>query len=77
MAEWSQISINFLDVTVLLIRAKVTADLYAKPTDSHQCIHSSSCYTYHCKTGIPYSQSHRLNRISADANSFDRRCNGL
>ena len=41
MAEWSQTSINFLDVTVCLIVGKVTTDLYLKPIDSHQYLHSS------------------------------------
>ena len=35
-AEWSQISINFLDVTVSFIGGIVTTDLYVKPTDKHQ-----------------------------------------
>ena len=77
MAEWSQTSINFLDVTVSVIGGKITTDLYVKPTDSHQYLHSSSCHPYHCKKGIPYSQALRLNRICSDPNSFDRRCNDL
>ena len=32
---------------------------------------------YHCKKGIPYSQTLRLNRICSDSISFDRRCNDL
>ena len=76
-AEWSQTSINFLDVTVSLIGGKINTDLYVKPTDSHQYLHSSSCHPYHCKKGIPYSQALRLNRICSDPISFDRRCNDL
>ena len=76
-AEWSQTSINFLDVTVSLIGGKITTDLYVKATDSHQYLHSSSCHPYHCKKGIPYSQAFRLNRICSDLISFDRRCNDL
>ena len=72
-AEWSQTSINFLDVTVSLIGGKVTTDLYVKPTDSHQYLHSSSCHPYHCKKGITYSQALRLSRICSDPNSFYRR----
>ena len=34
--EWSQKSINFLYVTVFLIDGQIEADLYVKPTDSHQ-----------------------------------------
>ena len=77
MAEWSKTSINFLDVTVSLVGGNITTDLYVKPTDSHQYLHSSSCHPYHCKKGIPYSQALHLNRICSDPNSFDRRCNDL
>ena len=76
-AEWSKTSINFLDVTVSLVGRNITTDLYVKPTDSHQYLHSSSCHPYHCKKGIPYSQALRLNRICSDPNSFDIRCNDL
>ena len=43
-AEWSQKSINFLDVTVSLIDGQIETDLFVKPTDSHQYLHSSSCH---------------------------------
>ena len=76
-AQWSQTSINFLDVTVLLIGGKITTDLDVKATDSQQYLHCSSCHPYHCKKGIPYSQALRLNRICSDPISFDRRCNDL
>ena len=76
-AEWSQTSINFLDVSVSFTDGKITTDLYAKATDSHQYLHSSSCHPYHCKKGIPYSQALRLSRICSDPISFDRRCNDL
>ena len=39
--EWSQKSMNFLDVTVSLINGQIETDLYVKPTDSHQYLHSS------------------------------------
>ena len=52
-------------------------DVYVKPTDTHQYLHSSSCHPYHCKKGIPYSQTLGLNRICSDSTSFDRRCNDL
>ena len=76
-AEWSQTSVNFLDVTVSLIGGKINTDLYVKPTDSHQYLHSSSCHPYHCKKGIPYIQALRLNRICSDPSSFDKTCNDL
>ena len=47
------------------------------PTDSHQYLQCSSCHSFHCKKGIPYSQALRLNRICSETNSFDKRCNDL
>ena len=70
IAEWSKTSINFFDVTVCLILGVIKTDLYVKPADSHQYLHSSSCHPFHCKKGIPYGQALRLN-------SFDKRCNEL
>ena len=52
-AEWSEKSINFLDVTVILEDGKIKTDLYVKPTDTHQFLDSSSCHPYHCKKKYP------------------------
>ena len=49
-AEWSKISINFLDVTVSLIET----DLCVKPIDRHQYFQSGLRQSFHCKTGISY-----------------------
>ena len=76
-SEWSKTQINFLDVTVYLENGKIKAVLYVKPTDTHQYLHSSSYHPCHCKKGIPYSETLRLNRICSDSTSFDRRCNYL
>ena len=77
IAEWSKKQVNFLDVTVFLENGKIKTDLYIKPTDTHQYLHSSSCHPYHYKKGIPYSQTLCLNRICSDSTFFDRRCNDL
>ena len=50
-------------------------DLHVNPADTHQYLHSSSYHRYHCKKGIPYSQTVRLNRIYSDRTSLERRCN--
>ena len=76
-AEWSQKSIIFLDVTVSLIDGQIETDVYVKPTDSHQYLHSFSCHPYHCKKSIPYSQAFRFNRICSKNNVFDFHCNNL
>ena len=77
IAEWSKTQINFLDVTVPLENGNIKTDLYVKPIDTRQCLHSSSCHPCHCKKGIPYNQMLRLNWICSDSISFDRRCNDL
>ena len=76
-AEWSKTQINFLDVTIYLENGKIKIDLRVKPTDTHQYLNSSSCHRYHCKKGIPYSPTLRLNSICSYSTSFDKRCNDL
>ena len=77
IAEWSQKSINFLDVTVSLIDGQIETDLYVKPTDSHQYLYSFSCHPCHCKKSIPYSQALRLNLICSKNNFFGIHCKNL
>ena len=69
-AEWSKTSINCLDVTVSLVEGVIETELYAKPTDSHQYLQSSSCHLFQCKKGIAYSQVLRLNRIFSETDSL-------
>ena len=69
--------INFLDVTVPLIDGQIETDVYVKPTDSRQYLHSSSCHSYHSKKSISYSQALRFNRICSKNNFFDIHCNDL
>ena len=44
----------------------IGADLYVKPTDTHQFLHIDSCHPVHCKYAIPYCQALRLRRICSD-----------
>ena len=76
-AEYSKETINFLDVNVRLVEGELMTDLFVKPTDTHQFLDPSSSHPYHCKKGIPYSQTLKLNRICSDKESFDKRCNDL
>ena len=55
--------ISFLDVEVIKKGNQLVADLYIKPTDTHQYLHASSCHVFYSKKSIPYSQGLRLNRI--------------
>ena len=76
-ADWSYSWVNFLDVKVIKRDGKIITDLYAKPTDTHQYLVSSSCHPYHCKESIPYSQALPVNRICSNNAFFDQRCNEL
>ena len=40
--KWSKREINFLDVKVLNESGMLETDVFIKPTDSHQYLHSSS-----------------------------------
>ena len=71
-ADWSKEKVNFLDVEVTLNNGVLSTDLFVKPTDTHQFLDPTSCHPYHCKKGIPYSQTLRLNRICSDNNNFDK-----
>ena len=68
-ADWSKTSINVLDVTVSIAEDVIEADLYVKPTDSHQYLLSFSCHPFCCKKFIPYSHALRL-RESVQIISF-------
>ena len=48
-ADWSHSSVNFLDVKVIMKDGRIIADLYVKPTDTHQDLDSSSCHPYRYK----------------------------
>ena len=80
-ADWSQKSINFLDVTLSLIDSQIETDLYVKPTDSYQYLHFFSCHLCYCKKNIPhitFRQALRLNRICSKNDLwFDIHCNNL
>ena len=75
--DWSKEKNNFLDVDVTLKNGVLSTDLFVKPTDTHQFLDPTSCHPYHCKKGIPYRQTLRLDRICSDNSKFDKRCNEL
>ncbi|XP_071830742.1 uncharacterized protein [Apostichopus japonicus] len=43
ISDYSHQQVNFLDVTVRKEHGTPSTDLYTKPTDTHQYLHSSSC----------------------------------
>ena len=75
--EWSSSKVHFLDVDVYNIDGHVETDLYIKPTDTHQFLHSSSCHPASCKKGIPFSQALRIRRICSKPEWFEKRAEEL
>ena len=53
-AEYSKEEANFLDLNIKLIDGKLKADLFVKPTDTHQFLDPTSTHLYQCKKIIPY-----------------------
>ena len=76
-SEISYEQVIFLDVTVRMEKDTLTTDLYTKPTDTHQYLHSSSCHPRHCKNGIAYRQALRLRRICSNDSDFSKHANDL
>ena len=62
-SEISHQQVNFLDVSIRKEHDTLITDLYTKPTDTYQYLHSTSCHPCHCKNGIAYSQALRLHHI--------------
>ena len=56
-ADWSKMSINFLEVTVSIAEAIIETDLYDKSNYNHQHL-LSSCHPFYCKKGIYYVAKH-------------------
>ena len=49
--EFSEESINFLDLNVKFSCGKLQASLYVKPTDYHKYLHFESSHPKHTKSG--------------------------
>ena len=62
----------FLDVMVTLDEKCLRADLFTKPTDTHQYLHKLSCHPAHCKSTITYSQAVCLRRICSTDDTYIR-----
>ena len=51
--NYSDTTINFLDVSVTKNSTKLSTDLSTRDTDSHQYLHATSFHLYICKKSIP------------------------
>lgn len=52
-------------------------DVFIKPTDSHQYLHSSFCHRGACKRSIRFAQAMRLSRIWSKSSYFEKRAGEL
>ena len=72
-ATWSAEQVRFLDTTVYLKDGQIGTDLYTKPTDKHQYLCMDSCYPFHCKASISYSQALCLWWTCSEEENFHKR----
>lgn len=68
---YSQATINFLDMTIIIEDGKLFTTLYHKLTDRQQYLHYKSDNPRHCKNSIPYSQAHCFKQICSRDTHFD------
>lgn len=68
--EFSESSVNFLDVVVSIEGDTFVTDLYCKPTDCHQFLHYESAHPAHIKRSIVFSQGLRIKRICSSRAMF-------
>ena len=77
IAEISTKQHVFLDTKSSLVGNTISADLYTKPTDTHQYLVPKSCHPKHCCKNVPYSLALRLKRICSDSDTFESRAREL
>ena len=75
--DYSDTTINFLDVSVTKNSTKLSTDLIVKDTDFHKYLHATSCHPYSCKKFIPYGQAIPLKRIYSDSEQLKLRLEDL
>ena len=72
---YSENTLNVLDLTLHLQDRFIKTDIYAKPTDSHLYLPSSSSHPADCKRAIPYGVALRVRRNCSTDEFFNQRCN--
>ena len=74
--EFSEASINFLDLNVKFSSGKLHTSLYVKPTDCHQYLHFQSSHPKHTKKSIVYSQTLSVSRTCSQED-YKNYCNQM
>ena len=69
----SEISLNVLDLTVLLVDGFIQTDIYSKPTDHHIYLLRNSAHPSHCTRAIPFGVATRVRRNCSTIEKFEER----
>ena len=69
----SEISLNVLDLTLLLFDGFIQADIYSKPTDHHIYLLHNSAHPSHCTKAIPFVVATRVHRNCSTIEKFEER----
>ena len=64
--NYSESSVNFLDVTVSTKNGMLKTTLFGKPTDAHMYLNATSCHAKHVINNLPKGQFIRVRRICSD-----------
>ena len=75
--EFSEASINFLDLNVKFSNGKLQTSLYVKPTDCHRYLHFQSSHPKYTKKSIVYSQTLRVSRVCFQEEGYKYYCNQM
>ena len=75
--EFSEASINFLDLSVKFFSGKLQTSLYVKPTDCHQYFHFQSSHPKYTKKSTVYSQTLRVSTVCSQEEDYKNYCNQM
>ncbi|XP_069493449.1 uncharacterized protein [Ambystoma mexicanum] len=71
--EYSQTSINFLDITFYIDNNTICTTLYTKPTSVNSLLHASSSHPKHIIYNIPYGEILRVKRNCSKTDDFKQK----
>ena len=75
--EFSEASINFLDLNIKLSNGKLQTSLYVNHTDRHQYLHFQSSHPKHTKRSVVYSKTPRVSKVCSQEEDYKNCCNQM
>ena len=76
-SEYSEVSINFLDVTIIKEGTSLYTTLYNKPTNAFNYLDYRSSHHNKQKDNIPYAQALRIRKICTRISDFEKNADKL